>query len=329
MKLKTVQFFLILTISLFWAFPKIATSSNPKLRQNNFLLRPFDFSKTRKLVSEWAERERFPDEITIAYYYTYIKLALDRSLSPLVEKRILNFIRSCQKEDGGFASDPKYALFSTVKDTFYAYKILKLLNKMNAADWKKATTFLRARMNSDGGFSNRQGEKNSNIVATCWAVQVLAGFKKLTKMDKDKIENYLVGFRGKDGGFAMLKGGPSSPRVTGMAVMALAEIGRFNNRLKNKVVTYLKTTRYSGLVSGKKYRTRPYVEGLYYVLEAMHLCGAIEQLGKKQILHFLYRLYVPLNGGFGPTPGLGTTPPSTYYAVKSLALLGLLDDPEK
>ncbi len=288
----------------------------------------FDFSKTRQLISEWTVRKKFPDELTISYYYTYIKLTLSDRVDPQVEKRILAFVRSCQKKDGGFASDPRYASFSSVKDTFYAYKTLKLLHKMDVVDWDKAAAFLRARMNSDGGFSNRPGDKKSNIVATCWAVQVLAGIGGLTDKDREIITAYIMEFRGKDGGFAMLRGKPSSPRVTGMAVSALQAMGGLDDKLKREVVTYLKTTRYSGLVKGKKYHTRPYVEGLYYVLEAMHRCGAVEQLGKKEILHFLYRLYVPFNGGFGPTPGLGTTPPSTYYALKSLALLGLLTDPE-
>lgn len=317
-------FLLLSALGMVAAAPAQSGASRPVKKA----LKPFDFEKTRRLIADWAVRKRFPDELTIAYYYTYSKMVLDGRVPEAVEKRIVRFVRACKRPDGGFASDPRYAAFSTVKDTYYAYRVLRLLKRLDAVNWSDTAAFLRSRMTPDGGFTNRAGDKGSTLVSTSWAVQVLAGLHALPKEKRSIMVGYIEGFRGRDGGFSMLKGRPSSPRATWLAVRALAALHALDPKTRQGVVAYLKTTRYSGLIKGKKYRTRPYVEELYHLLDAMALCGAVDQVGREEILHFLYRLYIPINGGFGPTPGLGTTPPSTFFALKSLALLELLPDPE-
>lgn len=289
----------------------------------------YDFAKTRHLLAEWAGRERFPDTVTLAYYYVYSQLALGEKVSKEVKEKIIAALRSCQRQDGGLGANPKVALSSTVMDTYYTYKTLKLLNALDVIDWKRAGAFLKARAGKDGGFSNKPGDKESNVVSTCWAVEVLAATKQLDPAVAEKARAYLLSFKEKGRGFSMIKGKPSSPKATGLCVRALALLKGLSPEIKKEVASYLKTTRYSGLIKGKKYSTYPYVEHLYYVLDAMKLVGGLDEFDQKAILDFLHRLYIPVNGGFGPRPGLGTTPPSTCHALKCLALLGKLKDPER
>ena len=66
-----------------------------------------------------------------------------------------------------------------------------------------------------------------------------------------------------------------------------------------------------------------------FTLEAFATLAAMSQVNTDKVHAFISSLYVPANGGFGPKPGLGTTPPSTYHAILSLVRLGTLPDPAK
>jgi hypothetical protein len=53
----------------------------------------------------------------------------------------------------------------------------------------------------------------------------------------------------------------------------------------------------------------------------------MQEVNSDKVYEFISSLYVPDNGGFGPRPGLGTAPASTYHAILSLVRLGKLPDP--
>ncbi len=288
-----------------------------------------DLSKTKGFVADWEQRDRFPDTVSLAYYYVYSQMALGRKVPSAVRKKIISSINACQRKDGGFGSHPHFSLHSTVMDTYYAFKTLKLLNGLGEADWKRAAAFIRARASKNGGFFNKEGDKGTSLAATCWAIEVLLGVESLTPETAEKASRFILSFREKGKGFAMVKGKPSSPKATGMAVRALDLMKRLTPEIKSDVVRYLKGTRYSGLIKNRKYTTYPYVEHLCYVLEAMKRAGSLKEFDTVAIRDFIKRLYIPFNGGFGPRPGLGSTPPSTYHALRSLALLGDLKDPEQ
>jgi hypothetical protein len=112
-----------------------------------------------------------------------------------------------------------------------------------------------------------------------------------------------------------------------MAVQALDILGAVTDKLRGEVVAYLKETRYSGLVEGRKYRTLPTIEAMAAVLETLATLSAIPEANAEKIQEFIESIYIPANGGFGPRPGLGTTPPSTYHAIVALVRIGKLPDP--
>ena len=56
-------------------------------------------------------------------------------------------------------------------------------------------------------------------------------------------------------------------------------------------------------------------------LEALAVLSAMQEVNSDKVYEFISSLYVPDNGGSGPRPGLGATPPSTYHAVLSLVRL--------
>lgn len=101
-------------------------------------------------------------------------------------------------------------------------------------------------------------------------------------------------------------------------------MGDLTDSTKNDVVDYLKSSRYSGLISDKKYPVLPELKDMADTIETFIQLSALDQANTSKMFEFVKSLSISENGGFGPQPGLGTTPPSTYYGMVCLVGLGKL-----
>jgi prenyltransferase beta subunit len=188
--------------------------------------------------------------------------------------------------------------------------------------------FLRARVQKGGGMTAtaRAGEQAS-LATTYYGIEALRLLGAVDSLEKTPMAAFIQRYREKGRGFARVEGGSSIPQSTFMGVRSLNSLGELTNKTSSEVVTYLKGTRYSGLVKDQQYRLLPNIEAMTFTLEALATLAAMPQVNADKIHAFISSLYVPANGGFGPRPGLGTTPPSTCHAILSLVRLGTLPDP--
>ena len=97
-------------------------------------------------------------------------LALANALShPMLLNKIeniVNFISSCQQEDGSFAGD-EWGEVDT-RFTYCALSSLSLLNRLDAVDVDKAAMYIASCQNFDGGFGCTQGaESHAGQIFTC------------------------------------------------------------------------------------------------------------------------------------------------------------------
>ncbi len=67
-------------------------------------------------------------------------------------------------------------------------------------------------------------------------------------------------------------------------------------------------------------------EQLYAILALKELKAA-GKIDKKFAMAFLKRIYIKVNGGFGPLEGYGSTPDSTTTGLRILAEIGKLKAP--
>lgn len=289
----------------------------------------FDSKKTLELFHSFASRATFPDSVPFAYYNMYAFLALEGKVDQENKNKIVGFLKKCQKVDGGFVTRPEYAPDPNVIYSYYAVKTLAMLESLNEIDVKKATSFIVSLKQKDGGFKASHGEKDTaNVVTTYYAVKTLETLKALDKIDKKKTRSFVSKYIDKKGkGFSMVIDKPSTPQSTLMGTEIAGIADGLTKDIKADVVTYLKGTRYSGLIKDKKYAQLPSVRDMAYVLETSAYLNATDQLDKDKMYEFVMSLYVDENGGFGPTPGLGTTPASSYQGVVCLVKLGKLQDP--
>ena len=289
-----------------------------------------DLAVTRALVKQWGSRPSFPESVTFAYYHVYMARALGQEITPEIQRQIVAYIAACQQPDGGFTPAPAHTKIASTIYTYYALLTLDLLGGSKAIDRKATIGFLRARIQKDGGMTAtaRAGEQAS-LATTYYGIEALRFLGAVDSLEKTSMAAFIQRYREQGRGFARVEGGSSIPQSTFMGVRALKSLGELTSKTSSEVVTYLKGSRYSGLVKDQQYRLLPNIEAMTFTLEAFATLAAMSQVDKDKIHEFISSLYVPANGGFGPKPGLGTTPPSTYHAILSLVRLGELPDPAK
>lgn len=285
-----------------------------------------DLKMTVDYVNNLTQREKFPDSVTFVYYYAYSLSALDEKITPKIKEKLITFVKRCQTKNGGFTSEPEYSKDPNIIFTYYALKSLALLDSLDAINKEKAKGFVLGLYQGDGGFTGQEKKGQSTSLAmTAYGVQSLQMLGALDKLDKQKTIKFINGNISKDGkGFSMEPQGGASPHATNMAVKALAILGGLTDSTKSAVVDYLKSTRYSGLMSEEKKQALPELKAMADTIETFIQLSALNQANTSKMFEFVKSLYISENGGFGPQPGFGTTPPSTYYGMVCLVGLGKL-----
>ncbi len=313
---------LFVVLVLFPVLPSAAAVEAPAAPKS------VDLEKTAGLFEQWSNRNNFPDSVPFAYYNTYSILALGKKVSPESRKKIIAFLLSCQQPDGGFAPEPSFAKESNSVFTYYALKTLKLLNGLDAIDSRKVVGQLRALCEPDGGIRGGAGVERASLGTTYYGVATLHLLGALDSLpDSKRTIAFVLACQEPGKGFGRKKGMASNPLATFMAVRTLKTLDGLPEALETEIIASLKASRYAGLVTDKQYRTLPRIKDLAATLEAFTDLDALNQVNMEKVTSFINSLYVPSNGGFGPQPGYGTTPPSTYYAIVSLVQLGKLRDP--
>jgi len=287
-----------------------------------------DLKPTGELVEGWAHRPSFPESITFAYYTAYAFQALGKQIGPELRQHITRYVSRCQRDNGGFTSEPTYGKHPNVIFTYYGLRTLAMLGTLGEVDREGAVRFLRSLVQKDGGMvgEGKAGERAA-LAATYYGVEALHLLGALDRLDKKNTVAFVHRYQRTDQGFSVVEGGGSSPQATFMAARTLDLLGALTDEVKAGAIAYLKSTRYSGLVKDKKFSGLPQIQAMTATLEALSVLEAIQEVDAAKVYEFVGSLYIPLNGGFGPRPGVGTTPPSTYHAIACLVRLGKLPDP--
>jgi geranylgeranyl transferase type-2 subunit beta len=288
-----------------------------------------DTARTLEYLESWARRDRwdrFPESPSFAFYNLYATRALGGAVSPELRAQVIDYLRKCQSPGGGFTVAPS-AGDAHVVPTFYALRTLALLGSLDAIDRTRAAAFLSSLAQADGGYRGRASETEASLGTTFHAIAALDLLGAADRVDRARTEAYLRSHRAASGGFALRPGAISSPAATFMVVHTLKLLGALDSETSASVARHLAASRYSGRLREGKFATLPEIEEEANVLSALADVGRLDLVDRPEVERFLMDLYVRENGGFGPQPGLGTTPPSTYQAISCLVTLGRFPEP--
>ncbi|WP_242344585.1 prenyltransferase/squalene oxidase repeat-containing protein [Anaeromyxobacter terrae] len=288
-----------------------------------------DAAKTLGYLEQWARRDRwdrFPESPSFAFYNLYATRALGGAISPELRAQVIDYLRRCQASDGGFTVAPATG-DSHVVPTLYAMRTLALLGALDAVDRPRAVAFLASLAGKDGGFRGRVAEADASLGTTFHALAALEILGALDRVDRPRTAAFVSSHRAAEGGFSLRPGMIPSPAATHMAVRSLKLVGALDPETAAGVARHLAASRYSGRFREGKFTSLPEIEEEAYVLGALAEVGRLDVVDGTEVERFVTTLYVAENGGFGPQPGLGTTPPSTYHAIACLVALGRLPVP--
>lgn len=308
-------FICILSLGILCAAPALGKEITAK--------KGFEFNKTKTFMKEMETRPDFPVGMVLANDYVYSLLVLGDTITLARKSSIISFIKNAQQKDGGFVSD-KVSKTSSLLYTDLAMETLGYLNSTNAVDTARLKSFIISLKNSDGGFGFSGASKQSSLATTFYAIHVLKMVGGIDVVDKSKTAQYIKRFELKDGGFNHVGGtGTSNAKNSYMAVAALNCIGMLDDTTRKNVVKFLATTPYLN----KKSKETPVLDEQLYTILALKELKATGRIDKQLVLAFMKKLYIKMNGGFGPLEGYGSTPDSTTAALRILAETGVLKPP--
>ncbi len=286
-----------------------------------------DLSMTLQFIQTWSARDKwdkFPESPSFAYYNTYALKALNAEISPELREKIITALKNCQMKDGGFSAGPGHGKESDSVYTYYSLAALDLLNALDSINREQAVEYIRSLVQKNGSIKARTADKSAYLATTYYGVASLGILKALDTVDKKSVIAYINTYREDHKGYCLIPGKISMPGATFMAIRSLSLLGGVTPDIKKEVGAYLAETRYSGRIKNQKYRTLPSMEEMADVLETLSDLSSMNLVDKEAVYRFVESLYIPQNGGFGPEPGLGTTPPSTYYGIVCLEKIGRL-----
>lgn len=283
----------------------------------------FDFAKTLAFTDEMETRPDFPVSIVLANDYVYSHLALGAAIDPVRRNLTLAYIKGLQRNNGGFGAE-KADKGASLLYTDLALETLGYLGAKGAIDTGGVKSFVLSLKNSDGGFGFSREARGSSLANTFCSVRTLKAVGALNLIDKEMTARYIKGFERKGGGFGYVRGtGGADAKSTYMAAFVLNSLGMLDAAVRKNAIRFLGTTPYLD----KKSRERPDLDGQLYAILSLKELKADAKIDRRLAMALLENIYVPVNGGFGPQPGYGSTPDSTAAAIRILAETGKLNAP--
>ncbi len=320
------KFFIVLALVLM-SLPSFTTSVHAKQTIAE-PRRQIDLGMTLKFIQGWSARDKldkFPESPSFAYYNIYSLKAMNAEISPEVRTAIIDALKSCQMKDGGFSAGPGQGTESNTIFTYYSLATLDLLDALDSVDRQQAAAYVRSLVQNEGSIKAKADDAGATLATTYYGVASLGLLHALDTVDKKSVIAYISTYREARKGYCLIPGKISMAGATFMAVKSLSLLNGLTPAVRTEVVNYLKGSRYSGRVKNNTYSTQPSMQEMAAVLGALAELKSPNVIDKSNVYKFIESLYIPENGGFGPEPGLGTMPPSTYYAVDCLLKIGKLD----
>ncbi len=312
----------IICLSSLFLFSPVHGKYNPNTSS------AINLEQTGEYLANWLDSENFPESITIAYYYVYSLPALGKTISPYTKRQIIDFIKRCQGDNGGFASIPGRNKETDVVSTYFALRSLALLGSIRTIDREDTASYIVGLVKNGRGLANtdRKNEKPS-LTATYYGIQSLVMLGELDKIDADKTASFVKEFLTANSSFSFSRGGEPTPKATYMGVTTLDSLDGLTKEIKSGAAAFLKgvssfDTPETG--NGQKFSS---IQEMADILQTLDHLSLLEQTETVRMYEYVKSLYSRKNGGFGNAPGLESTPVSTYLGIVCLVELGKLQDP--
>ncbi|VDL79450.1 unnamed protein product [Nippostrongylus brasiliensis] len=229
-------------------------------------------------------------------YWCVSALCLQNKPDALDRVAIVNYIRECQRPDGGFA--PAAHHDSHLLHTLSAVQILIMYESLDKFDLDAIAEYVRQLQNDDGSFGGDVSNEIDTRFSFC-AVATLFLIDRLHVIDIDKAVQFV---------FCCL------------GTLTIAR--RLESIDRDRTAEWLAQRQCaSGGLNGRPEKL-PDVCYSWWVLSSMAMLGRLNWIDKSAMVKFIYACQDDETGGFADRPSDCPDPFHTVFGLAGLSLLG-------
>lgn len=252
-------------------------------------------------------------------YWGLTAMSLMNKLECMNQTEVLEFVKTCQHENGGFSASHKHD--PHLLYTLSAIQILALYDELDVIDKEKVTQYIASLQQTDGSFyGDKWGEVDSRF-SFC-AIAALRLLDRLDAINVDKAVEYVVRCMNFDGGFGCTPGSESHAGQIFCCVGVLS-ITHCLHYVNPDLLGWWLCERQlpSGGLNGRPEKL-PDVCYSWWVLASLKIIGRIDWIDKEKLSNFILASQDDETGGISDRPGDIVDPFHTLFGLAGLSLLG-------
>jgi len=255
-------------------------------------------------------------------YWTLTALELGHHGHRLNQNEIVEFVKSCQHDCGGFGAsmnhDP-HLLY-----TLSALQILVTYDAVETIDVEKVVQFIAGLQQNDGSFfGDIYGEVDTRF-SFC-AIAALRLLNRLDAVDVSKATEFVLSCKNFDGGFGVRPGSETHAGQIYCCLGFLAITGNLHMIDPDQLGWWLCERQLpSGGLNGRPEKL-PDVCYSWWVLSSLAILGRIHWIDAKKLTRYILACQDSEDGGFADRPGDCVDPFHTLFGLAGLSLLGQSD----
>lgn len=266
-------------------------------------------------------------------YWSLTALDLMKRLDVIDKANVLDFVKSCQNIDGGFAPAPGHD--SHILSTLSGIQILAMYDEFQSFNCNEAVKYISTLQNPDGSFNgDKWGEVDSRFSFCALAALSLLGIIPIGVRDfSQPIEGvnirmaieYLVRCQNPDGGFGTRPGSESHAGQAYCVIGALSLLNQLRRLDIGKAAWWLAERQLpSGGLNGRPGK-EPDVCYSWWVLASLTILGRLMWIDAADLAKFICASQDSETGGIGDRPGNIPDPFHTLFGLAGLSLLSRLN----
>ncbi|KAK6746597.1 hypothetical protein RB195_000086 [Necator americanus] len=252
-------------------------------------------------------------------YWCLSAVSILKKADALSRDAIVQYIRECQRTDGGFA--PATHHDSHLLHTLSAVQILIIFEALDSFDLDSIAQYVRRLQNEDGSFGGDASNEVDTRFSFC-AVATLYLIDRIHVIDVEKAVNYVLRCYNFDGGFGTRPGSESHAGQVYCCLGTLCITKRLDSIDRDRTAEWLAQRQCaSGGLNGRPEKL-PDVCYSWWVLASLAMLGRLDWVDKATLIKFIYACQDDETGGFSDRPGDCADPFHTLFGVAGLSLFG-------
>ncbi|OJJ36875.1 hypothetical protein ASPWEDRAFT_107915 [Aspergillus wentii DTO 134E9] len=243
----------------------------------------------------------------------------------LPRKETINFVLSCQKDDGGFGAAPGHDAHMLY--TVSAVQILVMLDAVDELEKRglggkqKVGSFIAGLQDKETGtfMGDEWGEADTRFLYGAFNALSLLGLLDL--VDVPKAVTYIQKCENLDGGYGIKPGAETHAGQVFTCVGALAIVGRLDLINKDRLGGWLSERQMEN--GGFNGRPEKLEDSCYswWVGASIAMIDKIHWIDGSKLASFILKCQDPEAGGFGDRPGNMVDVFHTHFGIAGLSLL--------